>query len=62
MNYGVFFRKFEKSNIWKNRSEALKILIELLVDGIETLEETALSKNKRNAEAVINLNDKAQRY
>jgi transcriptional regulator with GAF, ATPase, and Fis domain len=45
-----------------NRIEALKTLTKLLLHEVESLEEFAPSKNMPNAEAVINLNDKVQRY
>jgi len=40
-----------------NRIEALKTLTKLLFPEVESLEETAFSKNTPNAEAVINLQD-----
>ncbi len=49
-------------NLVGNRIEALKTLTKLLLREVESLEEVTPSKNTPNAEAVISLNDKIQRY
>ena len=49
-------------NLVGNRIEALKTLTKLLLREVESLEEISPSENTLNAESVINLNDKVQRY
>lgn len=58
----LILENLKSPNLVGNRIEALKTLTKLLLHEVESLEEIAPSKSTPNAEGVISLNDKVQRY